>query len=168
MGAGTAGNALGPVLPEMLRQGGIDATYSSPPDAGTRYNSGQYTGYIVGHGGSVRDMYYTLALYQSASLAVPGGLQNLSKWKNAAYDKIVDEFAVADTGDKAKLLALFKSAMEIWLPELPDVQLTEFHHRAPLNQTYWKGFPTQENSYCNPTFWHLTYGYILPFLDPVQ
>ena len=39
---------------------------------------------------------------------------------------------------------------------------------APLNQTYWKGFPTQENSYCNPTFWHLTYGYILPFLDPAQ
>jgi peptide/nickel transport system substrate-binding protein len=168
MGAGTAGNALGPVLPEMLKQGGLDVTYSQPPDAGTRYTSGNYMGYIVGHPGSVRDIYYTMALYQSASLAVPGGLQNLSKWKNADYDKIVDQVAVTDMNDKAKLTALFKQAMEIWLPELPDVQLTEFHHRIPMNQTYWKNYPTQENPYCNSAFWHLTYGYILPFLEPAQ
>jgi peptide/nickel transport system substrate-binding protein len=168
MGAGTSGNALGPVLPEMLRRGGIDASYSQPPDAGTRYTEGKYVGYIVGHPGSVRDIYYTLALYQSASLSVPGGLQNLSRWKNPGYDKIVDEIAVTDMNDKAKLLGLFKQAMEIWLPELPDVQLTEFHHRVPMNQTYWKNWPSQENPYVNAAFWHLTYGYLLPFLEPAQ
>ena len=99
---------------------------------------------------------------------MPGGLQNLSRWKNADYDKIVDQVAVSDPNDKAKQLDLFKKAMEIWLPELPDVQLTEFHHRIPMNQTYWKNFPTQENPYCNAAFWHLTYGYILPFLEPAQ
>src|SRR5579884_980700 len=168
MSTGTAGNALGPVLPEMLKRGGIDANYISPPDASTRFNNGQYTGFISGHGGAVRDMYATLALYQSTSVAAPTGVQNLSKWKNADFDKLVDQFYLTSLDDKAKQLDIFKQAMAIWLPELPDVQLTEFHHRAPLNQTYWKNFPTQENSYCNPTFWHLTYGYILPFLEPAQ
>jgi peptide/nickel transport system substrate-binding protein len=142
----------------MLKRGGIDASYSSPPTLAPA-TTAAITRVTSSATAAACAICTTRWLsIQSASLAVPGGLQNLSKWKNAAYDKIVDEFAVADTNDKAKLLGLFKSAMEIWLPELPDVQLTEFHHRSPLNQTYWKGFPTQENSYCNPTFWHLTYG----------
>ena len=40
---------------------------------------------------------------------------------------------------------LYRQAMEIWLPELPDIQLTEFYHRIPMNTTYWTGWPTEDN-----------------------
>ena len=46
--------------------------------------------------------------------------------------------------------------MEIWLPELPDIPLMQFYHRLPLNTTYWTGYPTQEDPYVNPAFFHST------------
>ena len=45
------------------------------------------------------------------------------------------------------------------LPELPDVQLMQFYHRLPMNLTYWKGYPTKDDPYVNPAFFHSTYGY---------
>jgi peptide/nickel transport system substrate-binding protein len=169
MGSGAAGSALGPVVTELLRRQGIDAAFSLPPDFSARFNAGDYTGAISGHGGGVRDPYATLRLYQSATLAVPGSHQvNFSRWKNPAYDKIVDEIAWTDMADTEKLKSLFVKAMEIWLPELPDVQLSEFHHRVPMNGTYWKNWPTQENPYVNPAFWLLTFAITLWNVDPAQ
>ena len=70
--------------------------------------------------------------------------------------------------DKPKLTQLFRQAMEIWLPELPDIQLTEFYHRIPMNTTYWKNWPTAENPYINGAFWHLTYQLVLNNLEAAQ
>ena len=56
-------------------------------------------------------------------------------------------------------------AMAIWLPELPDVQLMQFYHRLPMNLTYWKGYPTKDNPYVNPAFFHSTYGLVLHNLE---
>ncbi len=39
--------------------------------------------------------------------------------------------------------------MEIWLPDLPDIQLVQNFHRIPWNTTYWKNWPTAENAYVN-------------------
>jgi len=65
---------------------------------------------------------------------VPGGhLVNLAKWSNEAYDKIVDEVYVTPPSDKQKVTDLFVKAMEIWLPELPDIPLMQFYHRLPMN-----------------------------------
>ena len=125
-----AGPAIGPVLAELLKRQGVDARLSLPPDFDDRFQKGQYAGAIYGHGGSVNDPYHTLRLYQSSTVAVPGGhLVNFSRWKNAAYDKIVDEVFVTDTSDKPKLTELFRKAMEIWLPELPDIPLV--HNYPP-------------------------------------
>ena len=35
--------------------------------------------------------------------------------------------------DKDKLKELFHKAMEIWLPELPDIQLNQFYHNIAFN-----------------------------------
>jgi peptide/nickel transport system substrate-binding protein len=83
--------SVGPVLVELLRRQGMNATYGQPPDMFDRFFAGNYNAVIFGHGGSVSDPYATLRLYQSSSEAIPGGhLVNLSRWKNADYDKIVD------------------------------------------------------------------------------
>ena len=167
IGFGASGPAMGPVLSEMLKRRGVAASLVLPPDFDDRFQKGQYTGAIYGHGGSVNEPYNTLRLYQGSSVAVPGGHQvNFAKWKNADYDKLVDEmFGVAPT-DTAKLTAIFRKAMEIWLPELPDIQLVQNYHRIPMNTTYWKNWPTAANPYVNGAHWHLTFPMVLWNLQP--
>jgi len=166
---GGLGSAVGPVISEQLKRQGVDATFGLPPDFDSRFQKGQYVGALYGHGGSVNDPYHTLRLYQAASVAVPGAhLVNFAKWKSEAYDKIVDEVFVTDMRDQARLMELFRKAMEIWIPELPDIPLTYNYHRIPMNTTYWKNWPTAENPYVNGAFWHLTYAIVLWNLQPTQ
>jgi peptide/nickel transport system substrate-binding protein len=169
IGFGGSGPAIGPVITEQLRRQGVDASMSLPPDFDDRFQKGQYTGSIYGHGGSVNDPYHTLRLYQSVSVAVPGGhLVNFARWKNEAYNKIVDDVYVTDMTNKAKLMELFRKAMEIWIPELPDIPLVHNIHRVPMNTTYWTNWPTEQNPYVNGAFWHLTYAMVLWNLQPTQ
>jgi len=168
IGFGASGPALGPVLSELLKRNGVEATVALPPDFDDRFQKGQFTGSIYGHGGSVSEPYSTLRLYQSASVAVPGGHQvNFSRWKNAEYDKIVDEMFAVAPDDQARLKDLFRRAMEIWLPELPDIQLVQNYHRIPMNTTYWKNWPTADNPNVNGAQWHLTFPMVLWNLQPV-
>jgi len=139
IGFGAAGPALGPVLVEMLKRNGIDSTIAVPPDFDDRFQKGQFTAAIYGHGGSINEPYNTLKLYQSASVAVPGGHQvNFARWKNADYDKLVDEMFVVAPTDTQKLTEIWVKAMDIWLPELPDIQLAQNIHRIPYSTQYWK------------------------------
>ena len=86
---------------------------------------------------------------------------NFSRWKNPDYDKIVDEVYVTDPNDTDKLKKLFHAAMEIWLPDLPDIQLVQNYHRIPLNTAYWQNWPTADNDYINDASWHLTFPIVL-------
>jgi len=161
--------SVGPVLTELMKRQGINATFSIPPDMGPRFQKGEFNGAIFGHGGSIKDPFETLRLYQSSSVNVPGGhLVNLSKWENAEYDKVVDQVYVTPPSDKAKVTELFLKAMEIWLPALPDIPLMQFYHRLPLNTTYWTGYPTSENPYVNPAFFHSTGPLVYHKLEPTQ
>src|SRR5438128_3776724 len=136
---GSLGSAVGPVITEQLKRQGVDASFSLPPDFNNRFQQGQYIGALYGHGGSVNDPYHTLRLYQSASLAVPGAhLVNFTRWKNEAYDKIVDQVFVTDMKDTARLMELFRQAMAIWIPELPDIPLTHFY--PTLSNPRWEKF----------------------------
>jgi peptide/nickel transport system substrate-binding protein len=168
IGFGSSGPALGPVLSEQLKRHGIEASFSLPPDFDDRFQQGKFTGAIYGHGGSINEPYATLRLYQGASIAVPGGHQaNFARWKNAEYDKIVDEMFMTDPTDVPKLAAQWRRAMEIWLPELPDIQLVQNIHRIGMNTTYWKNWPLADNAYINPTHWHLTCAIMMWYLQPV-
>ena len=165
IGFGASGPAIGPVLVEMLKRRGVEASMVLPPDFDSRFQKGEYDGAIYGHGGSVNEPYATLRLYQGASIAVPGAHQaNFARWKNAEYDKLVDE--AYGTTDSKKLIEIWRRAMEIWLPELPDIQLVQNYHRIPWNMTYWKNWPTEEHAYVNGAHWHLTFAMVLWSLQP--
>jgi peptide/nickel transport system substrate-binding protein len=160
---------IGPVIAAQLKKNGVAATYSQPPDAGDRQSKGDFTTFLSGHGGSVRDPYDTLELYQSESLAIPGSHQvNFSRWKNPAFDKVVDSVYLTPMENTTKLVDLFHQAMAIWLPQLPDAQIDEWYHRIPMNQTYWTNWPTQDNPYVNGAFWHYTFQLVLNNLKPAQ
>jgi peptide/nickel transport system substrate-binding protein len=51
--------------------------------------------------------------------------------------------------------------MEIWLPELPDIQLVQNFHRIAMDTKYWKNWPTEEAPYVNGAHWHLTFPMVL-------
>jgi peptide/nickel transport system substrate-binding protein len=162
IGFATFGSAMGPVLSEMLRHRGVAASSSLPSEFDERFQKGAYTGAIYGHGGAIDEPYGMLRLYHGRSVAVPGAHRvNFSRWRNAEFDKIADEMFVTDPNDQPKTLALFRRAMEIWLPALPDIQLVQNFHRIPMNTTYWKNWPTEENPYVNGAPWHLTFPIVL-------
>jgi peptide/nickel transport system substrate-binding protein len=162
-------NGMGMVVVQQLKEQGIEVTPSSPPDAITRFEKGDYQAYFFGHGGSVNDPYDTLNLYTSSSLQVPGDHQaNMSRWSNPAYDKIVDEVYVTPMTDYPKLEGLFHDAMAIWLPQLPDIPLTQLYHRIGYNETYWTNWPTADNPYVNGASWHLTFEMVLWNLKAVE
>ena len=167
IGFGASGPAIGPVLSQMLKRHGVAANLALPPDFDSRFQKGDFVGSIYGHGGSIREPYDTLRLYQGQSIAVPGAhAVNFARWKNPEYDKIVDEVYVTDPENVAKLKELFRAAMEIWLPDLPDIQLVQNYHRIPLNTTYWKNWATEENPIVNNASWHLTYNLVLWNVQP--
>ena len=118
--------SVGPVVVEFLKRSGIDASYSEPPGWFAPFSEGDFEGALFGHGGSCKEPQETLSLYQSASEAIPGGHSvNFSKWDNPEFDKLADEAFVTDPNDTEALLDIWRRAMEIWLPELPDIQLTQ-------------------------------------------
>lgn len=161
---------IGPILAAQYKAHGIDASYASPPDTSDRVDRGDFTGNLRGHGGSVAgDPYFTFRMYQSGTLAVPGAhMINYYRWHNDDFDRIVDDLAITSMADMARLKELTYDAMEIWLDELPDIQLIEWYHRIPMNTTYWTNWPTEDNMYVNGAFWHLTFGMILNELEAVQ
>lgn len=161
--------SVGPVVVEMLRRGGIDASYAEPPDFFDNFSQGNYTGCLFGHGGSCREPQETLALYQSSSEAIPGGhAVNFSRWNNPEFDKLADEAYVTPPTDTEKLVDIWVRAMEIWLPELPDIQLTHGFHRLPWTTENWTNMPDQNNPYTNSAQWHLTFPLVLHNVQPTQ
>jgi peptide/nickel transport system substrate-binding protein len=163
-------NDIGPIVTEQLRQAGFDAEYANPPDWADMIQQGNYEAGFNGHGGSVSgDPYFTLRLFQSSTTVSPAGHQtNFTRWTNDEYDEIVDEMAVTALDDEDALMDQWRRAMEIWIPELPNIPIQEWYHRIPMNQTYWTGWPDENNMYVNGAFWHLTFQLVLNELDPAQ
>lgn len=159
--------SVGPVVVEMLKRGGIDSSYSEPPDIFDNFAAGKFTGCLFGHGGSCREPQETLALYQSSSEAIPGGhAVNFSRWHNDAFDKLADEAYTTPPTDQTKLIEIWLKAMDIWLPELPDIQLTHGLHRLPWTTEYWTNMPDEKNPYTNSAQWHLTFSLVLHNVKP--
>src|SRR5215217_2542347 len=160
--------SVGPVVVEPLKQAGIEATYAEPPNIFDRFFAGDYTACLFGHGGSYSpDVYYSLRLYQTASQKIPGGhLVNFSLWHNDEFDKLVDELYSTSPTETDKVMDIWQKCLAIWLPQYPDIQISQGIHRLPMNETYWTGWPTAENPYINPAHFHLTFALVMHALEP--
>jgi peptide/nickel transport system substrate-binding protein len=160
---------VGPVVVEQLKRAGIEATYAEPPDIFDRFAAGDYTACLFGHGGSYSaDVYYSLRLYQTGSEKIPGGhLVNFSLWHNEEYDKLVDELYGISPTETDRVMDIWQKCMAIWLPQYPDIQISQGLHRLPMNETYWTGWPTQEDPYVNPAHFHLTWALVMHHVEAV-
>ena len=137
---------------------------------------GNFECLMFGHGGSVRDPYFTMRLYQSSSVNIPGGYQvNFYHWENEEWDVLTDEVARTSPHDSVRMHDLWRIAVKIWLTELPDVPILEFYHRIILNAARWTGWPQGDTSlgaidttgYVNEAWWHLTWSLVVHRLEKV-
>ena len=159
-----------PIVTEQLRQAGFDATFLLPADFATRIQTGEAVAFLWGHGGSMNDPYATLDLYHIRHVKPTGEsipFTNLYRWSNQEFSDIVDQMRGLESDDP-RLMELFRQAMEIWLPNLPDITLTETVILLPRNTTYWTNWPTPANPYVHEGFWHRTAMLMWPALEPVE
>ena len=107
---------IGPVLVEMLRQGGFDASVNFGTDAYQNMVDGVPGLYLFGHGASLKDPYAAFELFHgrySASIGTSAGNNRFSRYKNPDYDAILDQMAPLSSDDP-KFHGLAVKALEIY------------------------------------------------------
>ncbi|MDE0306631.1 MAG: ABC transporter substrate-binding protein [Albidovulum sp.] len=150
--------AVGPVVIQLLRNAGFDVSFASSPETPKKLFTGQYDIGIFGHNGSIDSPLETLRLYHcDNAFPLDSGIVSraIARWCNEAYSALVDEFATFADGDPAAL-DVFAKAMDLWYAAAMEAPLSQWYHRIPMNQTYWRNFPSAENPYIQPAFWYIT------------
>jgi len=143
-----------PVIAQQFKQAGFDASFKFPTNANILEATGDVEVFIDGQSASVRDPYLSMRQYHSR-YAIPIGQSALYpyRWKNADYDKIMDEMATIP-GGTPKFMDLWHKAMEIWIPNLPVIPNVQWYQTCPVNTQYWKGWPNADSPYTTPASWH--------------
>ena len=163
---------IAPVLVEMLKAGGFDASVNFGNDAQTNMNNGAPGLYLFGHGASTVDPYAALALYRgsdSAPIGTTAGNARYSRYNNPAYDALLATMAPLGATDPA-FLAAGAQAMGIYWKDTIDCPVIQWLHRIPYNQTYWTNWPLASNlaNGENGAFWAETGMLVITNLKPVQ
>ena len=163
---------IAPVLVEMLRKGGFDASVNFGNDAFQNMVDGKAGFYMWGHGASLKDPYAALELFHgkySAVLGTTAGSNRWSRYKNPEYDKLLDQMAPL-ASDDPKFLDLAAQALGIYWRDTIDIPIIQWLHRIPYNQTYWTNWPTAKNlaAGTNGAFWAQTGLLVVTNLKAVQ
>ena len=146
-----------PILVEMLRNSGFDASINFGNDAYNNMADGKPGLYMFGHGASLKDPYAAFELFHSkysAAIGSTAGSNRFSRYKNPDFDKLLDEMAPLDSEDP-KFKENAAKLMEIYWRDVIDIPIIQWLHRIPYNQTYWTNWPTAANvaGGTNGAFW---------------
>ena len=161
---------IGPVVAEQLRKAGFEASFITPADAGDRIALGKADAFIWGIGTcTAADPYPLLGQFVHSEIVKTGesGWNNPYRWGTPEFTEVLKEMNMAPIGSQ-KLIEVFHKAMEIWLPQLPFLSLTEFYHHIGMNTLYWTNWPTEENAYVNGASWHLTWPFLVHHLKAAK
>lgn len=133
-----------PILVEMLRNGGFDASINFGTDAYQNMADGKAGLYMFGHGASLLDPYAAFELFHgrfSAAIGTTAGANRFSRYSNPEYDKILDDIAPLGSDDP-KFAEGAAKALEIYWRDQIDIPIIQWLHRIAYNQHYWKDWPT--------------------------
>lgn len=161
-----------PVLVEMLKTGGFDASINFGTDAYNNMADGKPGLYMFGHGASLKDPYAALDLYQSRNakpIGTTAGNNSFARYKNADYDKLLDIMAPL-SADDPKFEDAAAQALGIYWRDVIDVPIIQWLHRIPYNQAYWTNWPLGTNlaGGTNGAFWAHTGMLVITQLKPAQ
>jgi peptide/nickel transport system substrate-binding protein len=163
---------IAPLLEEMLKAGGFDASVYFGADAYQHMRDGQPGLYLYGHGASLTDPYATLDMYHSRysrPTTQPAADGYWSRYTNPVYDKLLDEMAPRSSDDPL-FQADAAKALEIYRKDQIDIPVIQWLHRIPYNQTYWSNWPTKANPAggTNAAFWAHTGMLVITQLKAIQ
>ncbi len=154
------------VLADQLEAGGIKVEVQplSDPVLADTILKGEYDiklhsfcpGYIYDNLELFHSKYY-VPLGESA----PWYERNSFRFKNEAFDAIVDEMAGTPPTDEEKIKDQFHRAVEILFDELPVVMMVQAPALVPFNTTYWVGWPSADNPWNMPVSWWATFNLVI-------
>jgi ABC-type transport system substrate-binding protein len=161
-----------PVLVEMLRAGGFDASINFGTDGYSNMADGKPGLYMFGHGASTVDPYAVLDLYSSRNakpIGTTAGNNSFARYSNPEMDALLDIMAPLSADDPAFQEAAAK-AMGIYWKDTIDCPIIQWLHRIPYNQTYWTNWPTAANPSLgeNGAFWAETGMLVITNLKKAQ
>lgn len=109
--------------------------------------------------GSVNEPWASMGRYTVKDVVPVGerspGFNNTSRWDSegaAAYSAIVDAMASKPLGDP-EVPGMVADAYQYLDAEFPFIPLVQSFKLLPMNETYWTGWPSDENYYNHPFFW---------------
>jgi ABC-type transport system substrate-binding protein len=136
-----------PVLVEMLKTGGFDASVNFGTDAYNNMADGKPGLYMFGHGASTVDPYAVLDLYSSRNakpIGTTAGNNSFARYSNPDMDALLETMAPL-SADDPKFQEAAAKAMGIYWKDTIDCPIIQWLHRIPYNQTYWTNWPTAAN-----------------------
>jgi peptide/nickel transport system substrate-binding protein len=147
---------IAPIVAEQLRAAGFQCEHKVPPDVWAAKVDGRASMFLFGHGGATIDPYDTFMLYHDVPPKMgEQSWANITRWQNQDFLAVAADMNKTAMDDP-KMKDLFHKGMEIYYQQLPDCPLVQWFHRIPVNNAYWKNWPTAENPYMNSALWHLT------------
>jgi peptide/nickel transport system substrate-binding protein len=161
---------IAPVLVEMLRAGGFDASVNFGTDAQQNMTDGAPGLYLFGHGASLQDPYAALELFHSrysSAIGTTAGNGRWSRYKNPDFDALLDDAAPRGSDDP-KFQQDLASALGIYWKDTVDIPIIQWLHRIPYNNTYWTNWPSSTNlaDGTNGAFWAHTGMLVVTALKP--
>ena len=146
----------GSMIAQQWRQFGIDAT--TVVAQGTlfdRRNAGDFEALIVWSvetWGGHPDLSYFLDSWHSQFVAAPGRPQsprNWQRWADPELDKIIEQIRRIGFDDP-KGLELGREYVKLAVREMPTIPLMSYNVFTAMDDTYWTGFPSDDQPYTNP------------------
>jgi peptide/nickel transport system substrate-binding protein len=154
------------VLTDQLKNGGVDVDLQplQDPTLTSTILAGDYSialnafcpGYIYDNL-ELYDSKYYVPLGQPA----PWYERNSFRYKNPAFDKIVDEIGAIPPDQTDKIVPLFQQAVEILFQDMPTIAMVQAPALVPFSTTYWTGWPSAENPWNMPLSWWATFNLVI-------
>ncbi len=146
----------GPFLEKQLQEAGFDAIFKQgePATIGDRLRMGE-TEVVWVQCGSINEPYDTFKSYHSKNSAPPGenyqGAVQGGRYENPEMDAILDEMeGMLHSPDDPRYVELARSALDLFLRDMPVIHIAEELHVIVHNTHYWSGWPGVEDPYVAP------------------
>ncbi|MDD3168582.1 MAG: ABC transporter substrate-binding protein [Eubacteriales bacterium] len=86
---------------------------------------------------------------------------NNYRWGNSTVDALIAEMGTLDYND-TKNTELATQILKQMVIEMPCIPMYSSTMTLPTNSYYWTNYPTADNAYNGPWWWHTTFKYMLP------
>ena len=155
----------GTAIAQQWSQNGIKATVDvAGPTNGQRLGTGDFETAIywtVETWGGHPDLSFFLDSYRSDFIKPTGEVQpprNLQRWQDPRLDALIDRNRSL-AFDSPEVVALGIDYLKLVVEEMPMIPLMAYNKFAPLDTTYWTGYPSADNPYAasGPNWSNLRY-----------